>query len=152
MNAIVAMDPNRVIGNRGAIPWRLSDDLKFFKQKTIGCSLVMGRKTYDNVGSLPGRFTYVLTNDKEKLRLPREKSAMYVNYDVLMAFHLSDDVWVVGGAAVYEKLMPQVTDLFVTHLADEYDGDTFMPPFEHLFNDYEIVKETKDYSVVRYVK
>lgn len=174
MRAIVAMDGNRVIGNKGEIPWHISDDLKWFKRLTMGIpweraihvgpwnvepkdgggTLVMGRKTFKKVGPLPGRYTYCVTRDPEKLALPKTSTCKYATFnDVILLSQVGfvwGNTWVVGGAEIYKLFMPQCTDVFVTHVLEDYDGDTFMPDFEDQFPTQEILKETKDYWIVRY--
>ena len=174
MRAIVAMDGNRVIGNKGEIPWHISDDLKWFKRLTMGIpweraihvgpwnvepsagssTLVMGRKTFKKVGPLPGRYTYCVTRDPEKLALPKTDTMKYASFnDVILLSQVGfvwGNTWVVGGAEIYKLFMPQCTDVFVTHVLEDYDGDTFMPDFEDQFPTQEILKETKSYWIVRY--
>ena len=172
MKAIVAMDPNRVIGNNGNIPWHIPEDFKWFKRVTMGIpyerainipdkivlpeesirsSVVVGRKTYEKTGVLPGRYHYILTNDPEKLKLPITSVARYLNLKELMEATIRwHTMWVIGGASVYELLMPQCIDIFVTHVHEEYDGDAYMMEFKHLFTDQELLRETKEYSIVRY--
>lgn len=175
MKAIVAMDPNRVIGCKGEIPWHISEDFKWFKRVTMGIPyqravnisekvnvpvpergqhktmVVVGRKTYDKVGILPGRYHFVLTHNSEKLALPATDVCRYATYEDILAAN-SPYMWVIGGANVYELLMPYVDEIFVTHVIDEYDGDAFMPSFEDRFPEQELLRETKDYSIVRYSK
>ena len=174
MKAIVAMAPNRVIGYKGEIPWHISNDLKWFKRLTMGIPyqralltgkwnvepkddggiLVMGMKTYRKVGILPGRYHYVLTRDPEKLNLPKTDTMKYATFnDVILLSRVSfiwANTWVVGGAEIYSLFMPQILEVFVTHIADEYDGDAFMPDFEYQFPEQDLLKEEKDYSIVRY--
>ena len=172
MKAIVAMDPNRVIGNNGEIPWHISEDFKWFKRVTMGIpyerainipdkielpvdtiqsSVVVGRKTYEKTGILKGRYHYILTNNPEKLELPVTSTARYIALYDLMGLTIPwHSMWVIGGAKVYEQLMPQCTDIFVTHVHEEYDGDTYMMEFEDKFPNQELLREAKGYSIVRY--
>ena len=175
MKAIVAMAPNRVIGYKGTTPWHISDDMKWFKRLTMGIpyqralltkpfnveptddggTVVMGMKTFKSLGvPLKGRYNYVLTRDFEKLKLPKTDVMKYATFnDVILLSQVSfiwANTWVIGGAEIYNLFMPQITELFVTHIADEYEGDTFMPEFESQFTEQEILKEEKDYSIVRY--
>lgn len=174
MKAIVAMDGNRVIGNKGEIPWHIPDDLKWFKRLTMGLPwerailtekwnvepkdnggiLVMGRKTFKKVGPLPGRFTYAVTRDPEKLALPRTDTCRYATAnDVILLSQVSDvwgRTWVVGGAEIYKLFLPQCLEVFVTHVLDDYEGDAYMPDFEDQYAYQDIIKETKNYWIVRY--
>lgn len=152
MKAIAAMDANRVIGYKGKIPWHLPDDFKWFKRATIDRQLIMGRSTFEGVGELPRRYTYVLSNQS----LPKGKKHEYVTYDKLLAdpspFSLirSQYTWVCGGAKVYQLLLPLCTEVYMTHVMGSYEGDTYMPFFEDNFPNQEIVMEHKDFWVVKY--
>jgi len=153
MRAIVAMDMNRVIGYKGEIPWHIPEDFKWFKKMTMGQHLIMGRTTYKSVGILPGRFTYILTNNAEKLKLPYANACGYIDYNTLNFLDLRPDrMWVCGGAKTYQLLLPHCTDVYVTLVLDEYKGDTYMPEFESKFPNSEIIKETRDYWIIRYWK
>ena len=79
MKAIVAMDLNRVIGYKGKIPWKISADFQWFKSMTMGKFLVMGNNTFKMVGSLPFRFTFVLTNDPLKLKSTTTRCSEYLS-------------------------------------------------------------------------
>lgn len=158
MKAIVAMDLNRVIGYKGRMPWHIPEDFKWFKKQTIGHSLIMGRNTFESIGNpLPGRFTYILTENKSKIALPKADECMYIGYDDLMNSLVSNTwfaytAWVCGGASVYEQLLPMCDEVYATIIIDEYEGDTFMPHFEDDFPNTEILREEKDFWMVRYWK
>jgi len=150
MKAIAAMDLNRGIGFRGNLPWHLPADFKWFKQKTLETKkLVMGRETFKSVGPLKNRFTYVLTKDHTLLSLPPFSSYQYVTFDMLLGLR-SDDMWLCGGVKAYTLLLPWCREVFVTHVLNEYNVDAYMPPFEHMFQNQEIITETKDFWIVKY--
>jgi dihydrofolate reductase len=156
MKSIVAMDLNRVIGYQGKIPWHLSSDMKFFKKMTCGPDdgyLLMGRKTFDDVGVLPKRFTFILTKNPKLIGFNNGKFAYITetNFDEATK-GIKSRLWVAGGAQIYKKYIPLCSEVYTTLILDEYEGDTFMPAFEHLFPNSEILKETKNYWVVRYWK
>lgn len=128
-NLVVAMANNQAIGVRGDLPWRLSSDLRRFKEITMGHALVMGRKTYDSIGRpLPGRQTIVLTRQTNY----RPKGVDVV--DSLDAVEGRVDsgrqVMVVGGAQIYEAALPRCATLHVTRVQTEVDADTFFPEFD----------------------
>ncbi len=156
MKAIVAMTPERVIGHHGRIPWHIPEDFRWFKKKTMGHSLIMGRSTFDSLGKpLPGRFTYILTTDAAKLALPKADGCMYVSYDSLMQHMVSNtwaacETWVCGGAKVYKTFLPVCDEVFATIVLEDYEGDTYMPEFEHMFLESEILLEAKTHWIVRY--
>ena len=150
MKAIAAMDPNRVIGYKGKIPWHLPEDFKWFKQKTLESrQMVMGRDTFQSVGALPNRFTYVLTTDHTLLALPPLAQYRYVTPDFFNN-ESYDDLWVCGGTKTYQLLLPRCTEVYMTHVLDTYEGDAYMPEFEDHFPDQEIIKEERDFWVVKY--
>jgi dihydrofolate reductase len=155
MKAIAAMSLNRVIGNKGEIPWRIPDDLKYFRKVTTdrenGRHLIMGHTTFQQVGVLPERFIYVLTNDLNKRSLSPRNTHRYVNYDDLTSLPVPwNNIWVCGGSQIYNLFLPQCNAVYLTIVFDEYEGDTFMPEFEDKFPNQEIIKEAKNYWTVRY--
>lgn len=157
MHGIVAMDLNRLIGNQGKIPWKLSADMKFFREMTSdkenGGFLIMGRKTFDSVKALPGRHTYVLTNDPEKLRMIDLIGHKFVNEENLWRVAAPDHrFWVCGGAEVYKKLLPLCSDVYVTIVLGEYEGDTYLEPFEDAFPYQTLIHECKTHWIVKYAK
>ncbi len=156
MKAIVAMDPYRTIGFRGGMPWPpIKEDFKWFKQMTMGGKLLMGRTTFEEMTvPLVGRFTYVLTTDVAKTLLPARKLYAYVSEEWIngLPTSLKNKFWVCGGAKVYEKFLPQCNEIYVSHILEEYEGDTYMPEFESMFPNATILKETKDFWIVKYFR
>jgi dihydrofolate reductase len=158
MKAIVAMGPDRVIGCRGSLPWHFSEDLHFFKNITDGGKLIMGRKTYESIGKpLPNRVTYILTNNPKMTWTSTGMNSAYISGKQLEEWvkdHPANmkDAWLCGGAAIYKQFLPFCTEIYVTHIADAYEGDTYMPDFESLFPNPSIVLETKEFIVARYTK
>jgi len=152
MRAIAAMDPHRTIGNKGKIPWYLPEDFKWFKKKTLETKkMVMGRETFQSIGALKGRLTYVLTTDTKLLSIPPTDAIQYINLDFLKT-NPSYDIWVCGGVKTYMLLLPLCTEVFMTHVIEEYDGDAYMPYFEDKFPNQEVIQETKEFWIVRYWK
>ncbi|MDZ4287250.1 MAG: dihydrofolate reductase [Prosthecobacter sp.] len=135
--AIVAMSSNRVIGKDGGLPWHFSEDLKFFKRTTLGHPILMGRATFESIGKpLPGRQNIVLS----RAMAPRD--GITVIRDVTELAQVcpgAEQVFVIGGAQVFAALLPQCDGLYLTWIAQAFEGDTFLPPFEHLFHLKEVV-------------
>ncbi|GAB4282377.1 MAG: type 3 dihydrofolate reductase [Opitutales bacterium] len=147
--AIAALSSNRVIGKDGGIPWHLPEDFKWFKNKTMGHNLLMGRKTYASIGKpLPGRKTFVLST-QDNLLLPQEVTQIK-SIDAIKALDIQGDLFICGGAKVYESCLSYCSDLFLTWVKKEIEGDTFFPPFEHLFEVAQTLKETDDFTIVHY--
>jgi len=155
MKAILAMDPHRVIGYKGRIPWHYSEDFKWFKATTMGGNLLMGRSTYESIGKpLPGRYTYILTTDSAKILLPPGTLSAYVDEKLIndMSPEMQNKTWLCGGAKVYKHFLPKCDEVYVTHIMEDFEGDTFMPEFEHMFPNAQILKETSDFWIVKYSK
>ena len=122
---LVAVAKNGVIGLDNDIPWYISADLKRFASITKGCSIVMGRKTFESIGkALPGRQNVVLTSQPEKLPETVD-GATSINE----ALHLceNEEVFIIGGESVYRETMDRVDELRITHVYLEPKGDTYYP-------------------------
>ncbi len=126
LSLIVAMSENSVIGRDGDMPWRLSADLKRFKQLTMGHPLIMGRRTYESIGRLlPGRSTIILTRNAD-YQVPGARMAA----DLDTALTLADDeqeIFIVGGGEIYRLALPRVERMYVTRVHVALPGDTTFP-------------------------
>jgi dihydrofolate reductase len=136
--AIAAMSANRVIGRDGALPWRLPEDMKFFRAQTTGHPIVMGRKTWDSLGRpLPNRRNIVLSRT-----MPEVAGAEVVHsVEELDALGLTGDIFVIGGAEIYRLLMPRCAAVYLTVLTAEAEGDAFLPAFEAEFPHMSVIQE-----------
>jgi dihydrofolate reductase len=124
---IAAVAKNGVIGADGGIPWRLPGEQLVFKNATMGHTLVMGRATYESIGRpLPGRTTIVLTRDPD-WRADGVTTAASIEEALALA---EGDVYVAGGAAVYEAALPYADEQLLSEIDLEPDGDTFYPEFD----------------------
>ena len=147
--AIAAMADNRVIGNKGQIPWHLPEDFKWFKRTTMGHILVMGRKTHESIGRpLPGRKTIVLS------RTQQEIPGVQVVTDIYDLKKLATDktIWIAGGSEIYRQMLPECSELFMTRVHRNVEGDTFFPEFEDRFYLVEKVLEQPEFTVERWLK
>ena len=141
------MSLNRVIGNANKIPWHIPEDFKWFKQMTTGHILVMGRKTYESIGRpLPNRTTLVLT--RGPLSAPGVQTIGDLNQ--IDPNRETREVFICGGAQVYEQALPLCSDLYLTLVKREVEGDAFFPAFEHMFTAVEQVQDTPEFSITRY--
>ena len=123
------MDRRGVIGAGGALPWRLSDDLKQFKAITMGKPLVMGRKTHESIGRpLPGRRNIVLTRQRDYKA--QGCDVRHSVEDALAACAGAEEAVVMGGATLYELFLPRAGRIYLTRVEAEVDGDTWFPPFD----------------------
>ncbi len=138
---IAALTQNHVIGANGGIPWRIPEDATWFRQKTTGHPVLMGRKTYDSMGMpLKNRTNIVVTRNRD-----------FAPDDVLVANTIeagismaegtpgSEELFVIGGQTIYEETLKLADRLYLTHLDVELTGDTFFPEFNR--DDWNIVYE-----------
>jgi len=139
--AIVAMSSNRVIGREGKLPWHFPEDLKFFKRTTLGHPILMGRATFDSIGRpLPGRQNIVLSHTMA----PREGvTIIRSTAELAQVCGEAETIFVIGGARVFEELLPQCDGLYLTWIEAPYEGDVLLPPFEHLFQLKEVVGQSE---------
>ncbi len=147
MKAIAAMAENRVIGDAGHLPWHLPEDFRWFKSVTLGGTLVMGRKTFESIGrTLPGRTTVVLSR-----RRPSGGDVIHVSsLDDLDRLDLPQPVFLCGGAELYRTALPRCSELLLTRVKRMAEGDVFFPPFEHLFEFVEVIRDDPDFTIERW--
>lgn len=129
---IAAHDPDLVIGRDGGTPWKLSEDLKHFKKTTLGCPLLMGRKTFQEIGEkpLPKRPCFVLTSKA----YARDDVTTFSNIsDALHYFEHVQPAWekvfVIGGGQIYEQFLPLADELIISEVHQSCPGDTFFPDY-----------------------
>ncbi len=126
---IVAIDNRRGIAKNGAIPWDLPDDRRFFSEQTRGKGgvILMGKRTYDAIGHpLPGRRNLVLS----KGHIPIPGAQIVNNLSILNTL---SDVWVIGGADVYNQAISQAEELYLTHIEADFGCDQFFPDYSEGF-------------------
>lgn len=131
ISLLVAMDENRLIGADGALPWRLPDDMKWFRQRSMGKPVIMGRKTYESIPDkfrpLPGRHNIVLTRNTDYVA-----PGATVVHDATAALAAAGDVAEVvigGGTAVYATFFPVANRLYLTQVNRRFSGDAYFPIF-----------------------
>lgn len=131
---VAAVAENGVIGSEGGMPWYYPEDLKHFKRTTVGHPVVMGRTTYESIvaridGPLPDRLNVVLSS--RDLDLPEGAvHAGSVDEALSVAADHDDEVFVVGGATVYEQLLDRADRLVLTEIHERHDGDTYFPEWD----------------------
>lgn len=129
LSAIVAVSNNLAIGRQQQLPWRLPNDLKFFKQTTLGQIVLMGRKSYDSIGKpLPGRENWILTRQPD--RCPEGVRCFGSWEAVQQAWAAQPDkqLFVIGGGEIYAQLLPYCQYLYLTQVQTTIaDADTFFP-------------------------
>ncbi len=128
ISLIAAMARNRVIGRRGGMPWHLPEDLRRFRRITWGKPILMGRKTYEAIGRpLPGRDNIVLSRSASF-----QAPGCTVVGSLAAAFERAGDqeLMVIGGAQLYEALLPRAERLYLTWIEADFPGDTFFPEWD----------------------
>ena len=132
VSIVAAVARNGVIGAGGGLPWHLPDELRLFKETTMGHVLVMGRRTYESVGRpLPGRTTVVVTRSGDWSPGSEEVLVAHGLGEALeRAQAIDDEVFVVGGGEVYEAALPHAHRLLLTFVDQEPDGDTTFPELD----------------------
>src|ERR1043165_1052456 len=129
ISLIVAMSENRVIGRGGKLPWHLPADLRHFKELTTGHSIIMGRKTFDSIGKpLPNRRNIVITHDRD-FRAAGIELAQNLQ-SALPLTQNEDEVFVIGGAQIFEQSLPRADRIHLTIVHANIEGDTFFPPID----------------------
>ena len=131
---ISAISENGVIGRDGRLPWHLPDDMRFFKRTTMGCPIIMGRRTHEsNNGPLPGRLNIVVSRT-----LPQDRAGVEVVRDLDEALRVAgrhapgerDEAFIIGGARLYADALPIAHRLYLTRVHARIEGDTYFPPVD----------------------
>ena len=132
VSLIVAATRNQVIGRDNQMPWHLPDDLRYFKQRTLGKPIIMGRKTWQSLGRpLPGRLNIVVT---------RQQGVDFAGAEVFSDLEAAlqrgrewavqqgvDEVMLIGGGQLYKQALPLAQRVYLTRIELELEGDTFFP-------------------------
>ncbi len=138
VSCIAAIGKNRVIGKGNTLLWHIPEDLKRFKMLTLGHPVIMGRKTFDSIVAmlgkpLPGRTNIVVTRNNE-WKFDGVEVAHSLEEALSKAKELNtQEVFVIGGAQIYEQALPFTDRLYLTLIDDTKDGDVFFPAYEQLF-------------------
>lgn len=135
VSLIVAMAENRVIGRNNNLPWYLPNDLKYFKQATMGKPIIMGRKTYDSIGKpLPGRPNIVITRNvdftAEGITVVNSLADALDQAEDLAFINGAEEVMVIGGAQIYTEALRKADRLYLTEVHAEVEGDAHFPEFD----------------------
>lgn len=141
------MSENRVIGHGSKIPWHLPEDFKWFKKVTTGQVVIMGRKTYDSIGKpLPNRTTIVLS--RSSIQIP----GIQVFSELGQIDPGSDprEFFICGGAQIYAQALPLCSDLYLTKVKRQVEGDILFPPFEKEFYLHAELHDGPDFRILHY--
>jgi len=139
LSIIVAADRNNVIGKDNALIWHLPNDLRYFKEKTTGHAIIMGRRTFDSVGKpLPNRRNIIITRNADfkvdgcEVVTSLEAALSLVNPD--------EENFIVGGEEIYRQALPLTDRVYLTRIDHEFEGDRHFP---ELGPDWKLIEETE---------
>ncbi len=131
LHLIFARARNGVIGNQGTMPWHLPEDLAHLKKTTMGCPVIMGRKTWDSLPPkfkpLPGRLNVVVTRQSEWQADGALRAGSLTQAAAACESHAN--VWILGGAEIYAQALPLASSAVVTEIDADFDGDAYAPQF-----------------------
>lgn len=150
---IAAIGKNRELGKNNDLIWHLKEDLKFFKENTMGHIIVMGYNTYESLPKLlPGRRHIILTHRDINI----EGAEIFHNMEELLSYlnTLDEDIYIIGGASIYREFIPYGDELLLTEINAEYkEADVYFPEWNNEDFTKEIINEVDDdipYSHIRY--
>lgn len=126
ISIIVAASTNNVIGKDGGLPWRLPEDLKRFKEITMGKPVIMGRATWDSIGrALPGRQNIVMT--RQSGFVAEGCDVVATVEEALAVASNAEEVMIIGGGDIYRQFLPRTDRIYFTRVHASIEGDTFFP-------------------------
>ena len=160
LSIIVAKAKNNIIGKDNSMLWKLPDDLKRFKEKTLGHNIIMGRKTFESLGRvLPKRKHIVFTQNPDFKVEHENVEVVHSLLQIQQYIESEEEAFVIGGAMIYSLLMPYTTKMYVTQINQDFEGDVFFPKID--LEKWEIVERKKglqdennnlDYEYITYKK
>jgi dihydrofolate reductase len=127
ISMIAAMTDDGVIGIENRLPWKLPNDMKWFRQHTLGKPIIMGRKTFESFGSkpLPNRINIIITRDESYQA--KDSVVVHSIEEALQAAGDVDEVMIIGGASFYEQMLPRADRLYLTFVHSKIEGDAWFP-------------------------
>ena len=158
LSIIVAKAKNNVIGKNNELIWHISEDLKRFKQLTTGHTIIMGRKTFESLGRvLPNRKHIIFSQNPDFKVNDENVEIVHSMLQIQEYIENDEENFVIGGAMIYNLLMPHVKKMYVTQIDKEFEGDTFFPRIdENIWKEVERIPGNKeennnlDYEFVTY--
>ena len=132
ISMIVAMDKNGLIGDGNQLPWKIKEDMQWFKRKTMGKAVLMGRKTYESIGKqLPGRRNLVITRKRGYVSTEKHVKVYNSIYDAIAENVDVDEIVIIGGREIYEKTLSIVRELYITRVDGSFKGDVYFPEINY---------------------
>ena len=142
ISLIVAFDNNRLIGSDNKLPWHYKEDLKYFKETTVGHDMLMGKNTFLSILSytgkpLPMRHHFVLSKGldyhHEQVTMVRDIQTFVNKYPK------TKELFVIGGSSIYRQLLPYADRLYITHIDQAFTGDAYFPEID--FSQWQVLRE-----------
>lgn len=128
ISIIAAIGKNRELGKNNQLLWKLPEDLKHFKDLTMGYPIIMGQKTFDSIGrALPGRTNIVLSLDN--IKIDGCVIAHSIDEAVEIAADNSDEIFIIGGGSIYKQFIDKSDKLYLTLVDQEFDADVYFPEY-----------------------
>ncbi len=160
LSIIVAKAKNNIIGKDNKLIWHISDDLKRFKELTTGHPIIMGRKTFESLGKvLPNRKHIIFSHNPDFKVSDENVEVVHSLLQIQDYIDGKEEAFVIGGAMIYNFLMPYVKKMYVTQIEKDFEGDTFFPKIDtNIWEEVENVEGPKDdendfeYRYITYVR
>ena len=159
---MVAIGKNRELGLGDKLLWHIPDDLKRFKQLTLGHPIILGRKTFESIvgylgKALPGRTNIVVTRDTNYQKGLMERGlhdvaavgSLEEALEAAKKYPGAEEIHIGGGAQMYEQALPHINKLYLTLVDDSKEADTFFPAYEHLFTE-KTFEESREWNGLNY--
>ena len=128
LSIIVAKAKNNIIGKDNKLLWHLPDDLKRFKELTIGHNIIMGRKTFESLGKILSNRKHIVFTQNPNFNIDNENvQIVHSMLEIQEYIENSEENFVIGGAMIYNLLMPYVTKMYITEIEKDFQGGAFFP-------------------------
>ena len=128
LSIIVAKAKNNTIGRDNKLLWHISDDLKRFKELTTNHNIIMGRKTFESLGGILPNRKHIIFSQNPDFKIENENvEIVHSMLQIQQYIEDEEENFVIGGAMIYNLLMPYVTKMYVTEIEKDFEGDTFFP-------------------------
>ena len=150
---IAAVAENRVIGKDNAMPWNIKGNLAHFKEMTMGYPCVMGRKTWESLPKkpLPGRLNIIISKTMKQENISQEIKFFNSLSTAIEFYKDYKKIFICGGESIYKQAMPFATNIDLTLIHGNYDGDTFFPEIDNSWIKTETVK-LEEFSIINYIR
>ncbi|MGI9548416.1 MAG: dihydrofolate reductase [Bdellovibrionales bacterium] len=141
LSHMVAASQNQVIGIKNKLPWHIPEDLKYFKNTTLGKSIIMGRKTFESLGkALPHRLNVVVTRNKS---FQAPDTVVYESIEAAIEYckksmiieKYGSEIFITGGGEIFKQTISFMNRLYITRIYKNYEGDSFYPEIPNVFKE-----------------